>query len=406
MNHPLPPLGGPGLPAARRGVLAAIACIALFGICQGMIHPLFALRLEEAGWSSAMIGISGGTAALAMLTTAPLMPRLIAWLGLPAFLTGGALVSAGTLLLFPFYDGYLPWLVLRFVQGIAACALFLGSENWIVADAEEGSRGRIVGLYATVLSLGFAAGPMILATVGHGGALPFVICAVMSLLCIFPLATAWGDAPSTGGDETATLPPQHFLRSDPTVLGAVILFGAIEFGVMAMLPVWGVKSGMAPGAAAFLVTALVLGNVALQMPIGALADVLNRRAMLAGCALTSVLAAGALPWLVGGDWALWLVLFLWGGIAAGLYTIALVELGARYRGQALVAANAAVVLGYGMGALAGPLVAGGAMDLIEPHGLSLALGAMATAYLVVVVRRAGRRRLALDSTGAQGHVTQ
>jgi MFS family permease len=160
---------------------------------------------------------------------------------------------------------------------------------------------------------------------------------------------------------------------------------------MALLPVWGVKSGLGADASAFLVSTLVLGNVALQLPLGALADRLNRRAMLVGCALVSVAAAVALPMLSGGGWMLWAVLFGWGGIAAGLYTIALIELGSRHRGQALVSANAAVLVSYGIGALAGPLVAGAAMDVIEPHGLSLALAAMALAYIVLAVRRARRR---------------
>jgi MFS family permease len=394
MTTPLPPLGGPDRPVASQGILAAIACIALFGVCQGMTHPLFAVRLEEAGWSSGMIGVSGAMVAIAALTAAPFMPVVIGWIGLPAFLMAGAVFSALTLFAFPFYDGFVSWLGLRYLQGIAATALFLGSENWIVADTEEGSRGRVVGLYATVLSLGFAAGPMVLTAVGHEGALPFVVCGVLSLLATLPLITAWNGAPTLDEGETSSLTPLRFLRSDPTVMGAVILFGAIEFGVMALMPVWGVKLGMEVATGAFLVSVLVLGNVALQIPLGALAEKLNRRMMLAGCALFSLAAAVALPWLADAGWRLWLVLFVWGGIAAGLYTIALIELGARYRGPTLVAANAAVVIAYGLGALIGPLFVGVAMDVIEPHGLSVALGVMALVYLVVTVARARRGRRA------------
>lgn len=391
MTTPLPPLGGPDTPSARHGLLAAIACIALFGICQGMTHPLFAVRLEEAGWSSGMIGVSGAMVAVAALTAAPLMPPVISWIGLPAFLTAAAVFSAATLFAFPFYPSFAAWLGLRYLQGIAATALFLGSENWIVADTTDGTRGRVVGLYATILSLGFAAGPLVLTAVGHEGALPFVLCGVLSLLCTLPLLTAWRAAPTLDRGDAAAITPLRFLRTDPTVMGAVILFGAIEFGVMALMPVWGVKLGMGIETGAFLVSVLILGNVALQIPLGAIADHLNRRAMLAGCAVVSLLAALALPWLAGRGWQLWLVLFVWGGIAAGLYTIGLIELGARYSGQTLVSANAAVVIAYGIGALIGPLFVGGAMDVIEPHGLSLALGIMAFTYLMIVILRARRR---------------
>ncbi len=397
MSTPLPPLGGaPATPElgapgrSQRGVIAAIACIALFGISAGMMHPLFGLKLEQAGWSSGMIGLNGAMVAVAALTLGPLMPRLVRLLGLPGFLTAGALLSSASMLMFPLFESYGAWLVLRYLQGAAATALFLGSETWIVADAEEGARGRVVGLYATVLSLGFAAGPMILNAVGFEGWTPFIACAALGLICVIPLATAWGDAPKAAPDDVSDIAPLRFLVTDPTVLFAVVLFGAIEFGVMALLPVWGVKTGLEREAASFLISVLVLGNVVFQIPLGALADRWNRRGMLIFCAAVTVAMAAALPWLAGSVWPLWAGLFIWGGLVAGLYTIALIELGARYTGARLVSATAAVVSAYGIGALVGPILTGAAMDAVEPDGLSLALGAMALAYLALALLRARR----------------
>jgi MFS family permease len=394
MTQALPPLGGPSEPRARgqRGILAAIAAIAIFGVSAGMNHPLFALRLEAQGYSAAMIGLNGAMIAIAALVAAPFMPPVIRWIGLPAFLTLGALMAAATLLTFPFFDGYGAWLGLRFLLGVAATALFLGSEAWIVAAAEPGARGRIIGLYATVLSLGFAAGPMILIGVGVEGPAPFIVCAALALVSIGPVVSAWRDAPAPEPGDVAATPPLRFIVIAPTVFGAVILFGAIEFGVMAMLPVWGVRTGLDRDAASFLVSILLLGNVALQIPLGALAEVVNRRVLLVGCALVSLAASAALPFLAGETWRLWAMLFVWGGLAAGLYTIALIELGARYSGATLVSGTAAVVTAYGIGALAGPLVTGAAMDLLDPHGLALALGLMALAYLSIAILRARPRK--------------
>jgi MFS family permease len=392
MTASLPPLGGAPAPApGQRGLIAAIACVSLFGVAQGMTHPLFAIRLEAQGWSSGFIGLSGAMVALASLVLGPLMPRLIRRIGLPAFLALGSVLAAVLIMMFPLVENYWIWLALRFLHGVASTMLFVGSEVWIVADAEPNSRGRVVGLYATTLSLGFAAGPLILTGVGFAGATPFAVCAALSLLCLLPLMTAWNAAPRADPDDESTIAPLRFLRTDPTVMGAVILFGAIEFGVMALLPVWGVKLGMERDAATFLVSILVLGNVALQIPLGALADRGNRRLMLIGCGLTCLVAAALLPVLAHTTWPLWALLFVWGGLVAGLYTIGLVELGARYSGATLVSANAAVIASYGIGALGGPLIVGAAMDAVEPHGLSIALGGLATIYLAVALLRARRR---------------
>jgi MFS family permease len=395
MTQALPPLGGAAAPPrgrGQRGVLAAIGAIAIFGIAVGMTHPLLALRLEALGYSSGMIGVNGAMVAIASLMLAPVMPPVIRRLGLPAFLTLGAVLAAASLAAFPLYEGYGEWLALRFVLGVAATALFVGSEAWIVAAAEPGARGRIIGLYATVLSIGFAAGPMILIGVGVEGATPFLVCAALSLVCVGPIVSAWRDAPAPEADDVAETPPLRFILTAPTVFGAVILFGAIEFGVMALLPVWGVRTGLDRDAASFLVSALVLGNVALQIPLGALAEVVNRRLLLVLCAGVSLAAAAALPFLAGETWRLWAMLFVWGGLAAGLYTVALIELGARYSGATLVSGTAAVVTSYGIGALIGPLFVGGAMDLVDPHGLAIALGVMTFAYLWVAILRAQPRK--------------
>jgi MFS family permease len=242
------------------------------------------------------------------------------------------------------------------------------------------------------MAIGFSAGPMILGAVGFDGWTPFVVCATLTTACLLPLSTAWRDAPALHAEGAPAAPAWRYFRTDPTVLFAVTLFGAIEFGVLGLLPVWGVRMGLERDAASFLVSVLILGNVVFQIPLGALADRIDRRAILVFCAATTIVAAAALPQVGAESWALWAALFVWGGLVAGLYTVALVELAARYRGQALVAATAAVMAAYGTGALVGPVLVGLAMDVVDPHGLSIALAAMALAYLGLALARARARR--------------
>jgi 8-oxo-dGTP pyrophosphatase MutT (NUDIX family) len=109
-------------------------------------------------------------------------------------------------------------------------------------------------------------GPMILIGVGVDGPGPFLVCAALSLICIAPVVSAWRDAPAADPEEGGGTSPWRFFVMAPTVLGAVVLFGAIEFGVMGLMPVWGVRTGLDADAASFLISALVLGNVALQIP--------------------------------------------------------------------------------------------------------------------------------------------
>ena len=97
-------------------------------------------------------------------------------------------------------------------------------------------------------------------------------------------------------------------------------------------------------------------------------------------------------------WLLWPLLVLLSAVAGGIYTLALVLIGQRFKGQDLVTANASVGLLWGVGSLVGPLVSGAAMD-VAPHGLPIALALMAGLFVCFArqsYRRAGRLRAVVD----------
>ncbi|MCH8168227.1 MAG: MFS transporter, partial [Proteobacteria bacterium] len=175
--------------------------------------------------------------------------------------------------------------------------------------------------------------------------------------------------------------------TDPGVVFAVVLFGAIEFGAMALIAVWGVRSGLAEADAAILLSVFAFGAMILQLPLGWATDRFDHRWILALAAAGSaiaplaMMAAGPSYWLMLGAVA------FWGAFSVGLYSVALTEMGARYRGARLAVANAAIILGYGIGALVSPVLFGLAMDAIAPDGLLLAAAALALAYLALTLAR-------------------
>lgn len=377
---PLAPLGAP------------IAAISVLGLALSMGLPLFALLMDRAGHSGTVIGLNTMAAPLAMVLSSPLMPRIMAFVGLARL----AMLATGTLaamfLVIPMVDGLVAWTLLRLVWGTCSTALFFSSEFWIVAAAPAATRGRVIAVYAIALSGAFMLGPLVLLVTGNTGTLPFVAASLITL-CAFPfLARGAASAPDPGREERPELGAAlRFFRTDPSLLFAVILFGAIEFGALSLVSVWGVRAGLGADAALVLMAVFAAGGMALQLPLGWAADRFNPRhilVLIAGIAVVSPLAiiaatpsatAAALPMIV------------WGGFGAGLYTVALTALGGRYSGVRLAEANAAVTLAYGLGALLAPGLFGLAMDRIAPpHGLLLVAALAALAYLALALWRLAR----------------
>jgi len=133
------------------------------------------------------------------------------------------------------------------------------------------------------------------------------------------------------------------------------------------------------------VTALSVGALVLQFPLGHLADKMDRRHLLALCAAGGVIGAALTPFAIATPWTMYLLLALWGGITMGIYTVGLTLVGERFKGRELVGANAVNVILYSLGLLMGPAIEGVALDAWNPHGILVVLGGICAVYLLFLV---------------------
>lgn len=373
-----------------RTLVAAIGAVSTVGVALSLSLPLLSLRMEQAGLSGGYIGLNSAAGGLATVVAAPYVPRLAHWFGVRRLLVGAVLLSALVFLGFAYVANFDLWFPLRILYGFALTILFVLSEFWINSAAPEDRRGLVMGIYSTALGIGFAAGPVILRMTGTDGALPFIAGAGVILLATAPILLAGSQTPDLDGHASEGL--GKIVASSPTATAAAFVFGAIEAGSMALLPVYGLRAGLPPGESALLVSLMALGSVLFQIPLGLLSDRMDRRALLIAIAIGSVALSLLMP-LASSDWRMLAGLtFLWGGLISGLYPVALAHLGSRYRGAQLAAANAAFIMLYALGTLVAPPLMGGAMDLVRPQGLPLSIALMLGLYAVLVGARMKTRR--------------
>jgi predicted MFS family arabinose efflux permease len=132
----------------------------------------------------------------------------------------------------------------------------------------------------------------------------------------------------------------------------------------------------------------VLGLVA----IGWLSDRLSRIAALRLCSVVGLVGAVVLLSVSASPLVLFGLLFVWGGVASGIYPVALSMAGDRFRGGDLVSANAAIIIAYGLGGLVGPAMGGAAMDIRNPQGLLWLFVLLFAGLLAGIWRAFGRGR--------------
>ena len=232
-----------------------------------------------------------GSVAVAMVLAAPVMPRILSRIGAFWLTVGSVAMMALSLLAIPLSETQLWWGVLRVVFGAGMTALFFLSEFWLVERAPDAIRGRILSIYAVVLSAFYMLGPLLLNVLGTDSIWTFIVPAALIVLGAVPIIAARAEAPDTrGAAPTSPLSILRFFRTDPTLLWGVILFGAIEFGVMGLLSVWALRIGYDQEAAVQMVFWLAFGAFVFQPVLGFAADKFDRRYLMLGAAVVAAIA--------------------------------------------------------------------------------------------------------------------
>lgn len=374
---------------------AAISSISVVGMAIGLGMPLLSVILENRGHSATMIGLNTAAAGIASIAAAPIATPLAVRFGVARTLLVSMIAGAIAFIGFYFATEFWMWFPLRALLHVALTIVFILSEYWINVSAPPARRGMVLGVYATVLSLGFAFGPWIFAQVGSEGFRPFGIAFTLVILGMIPVVLAYRESPLIPRTRESLDGFLRYVWIVPTATAAVLVFGAVETGGFALFPIYGNRVGYTEAEAALLLSVIGLGNVLFQIPLGMVSDrIADRRWVLVGCAVIGLAGMIAMPMLAASWTATAALLFVWGGAVAALYTVGLAHLGSQLSGQDLAAANAAFVFCYGLGMLIGPQAIGVGMDLVGPSGFAITIGAFFAAYLMLAASRiiSGPRR--------------
>ena len=367
-----------------RALVAVVVCVSVFDVTLGLTYPLLAFLLEARGIDATVIGLNAAMTSLGLVLFSPFVPPLARRFGSWRFALA-CMAGAGVILvLFNVVESLAVWFALRFALGMAESGLFSISEAWVNEMAGGARRGRVIAVYSSLLSAGFAAGPFLLAAVGTGGWTPFLVgLGFAAGGMVFLLAVRTG-VPAPPAEDRASL--IGFLPRAPILLVAVVAFALFDTATMSLFPLYGLRVGLGEATTAAALGVLIAGNILLQFPIGWLSDRVPRRLVLVACAALTAAGALVLPLAVG-SWLLWPLLFFWGSTAFGVYTMAMAELGDRFRGALLIAGAAAFAAAWGAGGIVGPPLGGAAMEAFGADGLPYALAVTFAALAIAAAAR-------------------
>ena len=362
-----------------------IGSVSVVGVSSGLFTPLVSLRVEAAGISTAWNGVLAASPSVAILLLGASYPALMRRLGvLWSFYLSTALAVICALL-FPLFDNYWIWLVLRLVMGGALGLQWVVSESWINGLAAGERRGTILGIFVAVFSAGLALGPFVLSMTGYHGYLPFAIAAVLLTVCGLPLPFA--QQVSSAESHEASISIISTIRTAPAENIAGIINGASWGTLLALMPLYAIHLGSEPGRALQLLTGICIGSLICQPVVGRLIDRTSPRFVMAICGATQVVVCGVVAMAVVSGLAVWPLMLIWGAAIGGMYTAGIAGLGSKFSASELPVASTGFTMVWEFGALSGPVVTGVAMQVWDPHGMAIVLGVLGGTLLFASARR-------------------
>ena len=354
-------------------VLAAIC----YAVGLALLHPYLAIRMDQAGYGSAAIGLVASVWALGVFAAPLLLPMLLKRFHMGPILAAGFICNLALLPLYRIFEVPLLWALMGFFVSAFTGAIFLINESWLIKEVDDAHRGKASGIYISASTFGLSAGPWLLGRLDLDSWSPILWLVAIQIVCGLVLLVSrkprfeLPSRPSASGFWA-------LFKAMPVIYVLAAMFSATELTLRTLLSPYSLMLGVDVAQATGILGAIYFGAGLLALPIGLMADRLPLKMILLTAIAVLLSGAAGLQQLATSETTQALIaLAAFGGALATIYCTILVMLGRVFARSRLIEANALFAIFYGLGAFLGPMLGGLSMDLLPPHGLAFFIAALA-----------------------------
>lgn len=356
----------------------------------GLAGILLPVRGSMEGWSPYEIGFLGTGYAVAFTIGCLIAPRLVRRAGhVRAFSCLAALLAIAVLLhgliVHPIF-----WILARGITGFALAGTYMVIESWLNERVTNESRGLVFSTYMIVSMGAMMTGQYIMPLSDPSLTTPFMLCAIFFAAAVIPTAMSRQQHPKPLTQVRLDL--RALVRASPAAVMGVLMGGVMAGAWTNMAPVFGNEIGFSTGQIATLLVATMAGGITFQYPLGRLSDRVDRRFVMAGAGIFGLCVATLATTLASGSAAtLFLFAFLLGGVIYPAYSLSVAHANDYADTADFVKISGGLLILYGFGTMAGPLLAAWLMETRGPLGIFLAIGGASGVFAAHAIFRTFRR---------------
>jgi MFS family permease len=282
------------------------------------------------------------------------------------------------------------WIGLRAVTGFCFAGMAMVIESWLNERATNETRGSILSVYRVVDLGALTIGNALLGLASPTTFVPFAIVSILVSLALVPIALTNTEAPKPVA--VAKLDIRALYRVSPVGALAALATGLANAAFWSMGPIFVQQGGYGPEIIGLFMSCVIIGATLSQWPFGFLSDRIDRRYVIAGCCLATVLLSIAMGLFALGSQAN----LLWIGAGFGAVLLPIFGLSVAHANDLTdpaesVATNGGLLLLHGLGAIIGAFAGGGVMAVFGPSSLFLYIAVIYAGVFVLVLTRIFRR---------------
>jgi MFS family permease len=366
-------------PSTVTTITAIFASIFLLAGGSALQTTAVALRAGIEGFSPQAIGIMSAGYYAGMLGGSFMALLMIRNVGYVRTFAAFSSLASATSLAHVLVISPAWWTLFRLIHGLCIAIVLVVVESWLNASAPNTSRGRILSIYGIVFLAANGATQPLLAIFTPAQFNLFGITSILISLCVLPV----GLTQVTGNARVTSISIRlgGMFRKSPLGASGVIVSGAVIGAHVSLTPRFAQILGLSDGSIGLFLLVVALGTIALQLPLGWISDHKDRRiALIVSSAVASV-AAIAMTFAAGMGPYLLVVGFLIGGFMMPLYPLAIATVNDQLKTEEMIEAASALYVFYGVGSIAGPLLASVGMGRFGPATLFVTIAVVLLLYL-------------------------
>ena len=373
-------------------VAALLVGVALLMLGNGLFLTLVPLRADLEDFGAAWIGIIGAAYSVGFVAGCYLVPPLVARVGHIRVYAAIAALGAIVPLLHLLALNPAAWVLFRAIIGLCISGLYMVIESWLNGAASRRNRGTVFSAYVAIHLAAVTAGQYLLLLDSPSSSKLFSLATILFALAVIPVCLTRAPSPPLPVRARPDL-PKLWRNSQVSVVGC-FTNGMANGAVWSLAPVYAKGLGLSVTGIAVFISVAIVGGAVVQYPLGRLSDRLpDRRWLIAAvCAVAAaagavLLAADSLPALL-----IYVAYFFFGAAAFSIYGFSVAHANDHAEPEDFVEIMAGLLVIFGIGAVAGPLIAAVLMEALGSGYLFLFTGVVHGAVALWTFRRTKQRR--------------